>query len=90
LEVASPSSKEFRTLEARHLAVGSASLNIRYPENWVGKLHAQLTGSGSVNLRGNNLQYSGGGRDQYVWRGNGHLNEVEAIGRGSGSINFSC
>lgn len=91
LTVASSSSHDLRNLEATHLVRQSGSQRIEYPRRWLGKLHMQSRGSGSMSASGSGLQFDqDSNREKYGWRGDGELNEVEIIGLGSGSARFSC
>lgn len=87
-----PSSLGLDQLDATHLSHGSGSINIRYPENWLGIVHAKSHGSGSVHAEGPGLEYGlKGSREIYAWRGRGdELRTVSLVGQGSGSIRFNC
>jgi hypothetical protein len=91
LTVASSSSHDLRSLEALHLSRQSGSVRVDYPRRWLGKLHMQSMGSGSMKASGSGLQFEqDGNREKFAWRGDGDLNEIEIIGQGSGSGSFTC
>ena len=90
LTIISSNDGDATAIEAKHVSTQSASLNIGYPESWMGKVHAFIDGSGHVGMSGTDLEKSGGGRNVYGWRGDGDLKEVEIHGMGSGSVKFTC
>ena len=91
LSVASSSSHDLRNLQATHLARSSGSLRIYYPRRWLGKLHMQSFGSGSMHASGSGLEFDQDSkREKYAWRGEGDLKGVEVIAKGSGSATFTC
>lgn len=77
-------------LEASHMATGSGSTTLRYPPQWEGGVHVQSTGSGSLNVFGQGLEYERQSRgDVLAWRGEGKkMIDVSSVG--SGSIGFFC
>jgi hypothetical protein len=79
-------------LSAHHHSTGSGSMTINYPSTWEGRIHARSVGSGSVDVRGQGLQFERyGSRDIVGWRGgekNRKLIDLNTLG--SGSINFRC
>ena len=79
-------------LVASHVVRGSGSLNIFYPDEWMGIVHAKGLGHGSVQARGRDLEFGmRGSREVYAWRGRGdNLKTVSVVGEGSGSIQFNC
>jgi len=78
-------------LQANHHSLGSGSIILKYSPNWTGKMHAKIVGSGGVKATGDGLQFQqNGNKEVYAWRGSGDLATVEAIGQGSGKIDFAC
>jgi hypothetical protein len=79
-------------LVAHHQSTGSGSMTIKYPSTWEGGVHLKLVGSGSVNVRGQGLQFDEYGRKEVVgWRGGEKNRKVIDVNTlGSGSISFSC
>lgn len=74
----------------KHSMAGSGSMNVHYPPQWEGGVHARSVGSGSVRVRGQGLQYDmRGSREVIGRRGNGET-MVDIRGLGSGSIDFTC
>jgi hypothetical protein len=91
ISVAAASSGDLSTLSALHLMRGSGSASISYPTSWIGKLHMQCMGSGSLRASGRGLQFAqDGNREKYAWRGHGDLKDVEIVSQASGSVNFRC
>lgn len=80
--------------QADHKVKGSGSVNIHYPRDWQGLVHASCGGSGSINVRGHGLEYDKRGNTEvYAWRGldDPDLNKAVQIRvDGSGSIGFHC
>lgn len=79
-------------LVAHHHSTGSGSMHIRYPSTWDGDIHAKSVGSGSVNVRGQGLQFEQrDSREVVAWRGEEKSRKViDVTTLGSGSINFAC
>ena len=91
------SATEVKALQASHIVQGSSSLNVEYPSSWEGVVHAQIKGSGTVTVDGSDLEFQGGGRNVWAKRGgkggekgDGDLKGVEVIGKGSGTVRFTC
>lgn len=81
-------------LRAHHHSTGSASVHVDYPREWEGLVHASVGGSGSVNVRGEGLEFDRrGNKEVWAWRGS-DLPDVEGAIQvrcdGSGTVNFSC
>lgn len=81
-------------LQAKHHSTGSGSMNINYPRDWFGMVHASIGGSGNVSVRGDGLEYDKRGKSEvYAWRGvdlgSAYVN-VELRTDGSGGESFSC
>lgn len=79
---------------AKHYCTGSGSLNVRYPSEWMGLVHASVGGGGSINVRGSGLEYDKRGNGEvYAWRGTDEPDldrAVELRIDGSGSVGYSC
>ena len=81
------------SLMAGHRCVGSGSLNVAYPSEWEGRVHAKSLGSGSVQVRGWGLQFERkGSKDVVAWKGDvsEYAKTVNVGSLGSGSVQFQC
>ena len=87
-----PITRTLDNLISSHRSINSGSLSIVYPTEWSGIVHAKSFASGSVNARGDELEFGvRTTREIYGWRGAGDdLKTVSVVGEGSGSINFAC
>jgi hypothetical protein len=82
-----------KNLTALHRTVSSGMLDIEYPREWEGRVHACCRGTGKVDVHGEGLHFQGGGTDVYAWRGedawrNGKI--IEVISEGSGLVKFKA
>jgi hypothetical protein len=82
-----------RNLTALHRTVSSGMLDIDYPREWEGRVHAWCRGTGKVDVHGEGLNFQGGGTDVYAWRGedasrNGKI--IEVVSEGSGLVKFNA
>jgi len=79
---------------ASHKSTGSGGVNVHYPREWIGLVHASVGGSGSTRVSGSGLEYDKRGNyEVYAWRGvvDPDLSKaVEVRCDNSGSVGFSC
>jgi hypothetical protein len=86
-------SHTLKNLTAVHKSVTSGLLDVRYPREWEGKVHAWSEGTGMVDVKGEGLNFQGGGNDVYAWRGEGALESgkaVQVVSVGSGMVIFKA
>lgn len=87
-----PAAIPLSNLRAEHHVLGTGSMDITYPTNWQGEVHANASPVGQIEVDGEGLVYTQG-RHQEVraHRGSSHApNSVEIISEGTGSIAFKC
>lgn len=85
--------KALKNLTALHKSTSTGMLDVRYPSEWEGRLHAWCEGTGSVNVHGEGLNLQGGQRDVYAWRGrdaSSHGKVVEVVSEGTGMVSFKA
>jgi hypothetical protein len=80
-----------RAIEASHTVRGSASMNIAYPADWEGMVHATGYGSGSLGASGRGLIVNKeSSHELYGYRGSKAGHNIEISELGSGSVRFTC
>jgi hypothetical protein len=82
-----------RNLTAVHKSRGSGMLNVKYPSEWEGRLHAWCEGTGRVDVRGDGLNFQGGGTDVYAWRGKDAAEKgkiIDVVSEGTGMVSFKA
>jgi hypothetical protein len=80
-----------KNLTALHRTRTSGMLDVDYPREWEGRLHAWCRGSGSVDVQGDGLNFQGGGKDVYAWRGRTAASSgkiIEVVSEGTGMVKF--
>lgn len=80
-----------KNLTAIHRTRTSGMLDVNYPREWEGRVHAWCKGTGQVDVQGEGLHVQGRGTDVYAWRGedaakNGKT--IEAVSEGTGMVRF--
>lgn len=80
-----------KNLTAVHRTRSTGMLDVLYPRQWEGRVHAWCGGTGSVDVKGDGLNFQGGGSDVYAWRGddaarNGKI--IEVVSEGTGLVKF--
>jgi hypothetical protein len=82
-----------KNLTAVHKSKVSGMLDVRYPGSWEGKVHVWCEGTGHVDVRGDGLNFQGGGNDVYAYRGKDALKDgktIEVVSEGTGLIRFKA
>lgn len=82
-----------RRLTAVHKSTVTGMLDVKYPREWVGKVHVWCEGTGQVEVKGDGLNLQGGGTDVYAWRGEDALEKgktVEVVSEGTGMVRFQA
>ena len=80
-----------KNLTASHKSTSSGMLDVSYPSEWEGRVHAWCEVTGRVNVHGKGLNSQGGGTDVYAWRGKDALRHgkvVEVVSEGTGMVTF--
>ncbi len=82
-----------KNLTAVHRSTSTGTLDVTYPREWEGRVHAWCSGTGSVDVRGEGLNLQGGGKNIYAWRGedaskNGKV--IEVVSEHTGSVRFKA
>lgn len=82
-----------KNLTAVHRSKSTGMIDVHYPQEWEGRVHAYCKGSGQVDVQGEGLNRQGGGTDVYAWRGedaarNGRI--VEVVSEGTGLVRFKA
>lgn len=80
-----------KNLTAVHRTRSTGMLDVLYPQQWEGRVHAWCRGTGAVDVKGDGLNFQGGGSDVYAWRGddaarNGKI--IEVVSEGTGFVKF--
>jgi hypothetical protein len=80
-----------RNLTALHRSRMTGMLDVSYPREWEGRIHAWCKGVGKVDVSGEGLNFQGGGSDVYAWRGNDAQRNgriIEIVSEGTGMVRF--
>jgi hypothetical protein len=80
-----------KNLTAIHRSRTTGMLDVNYPREWEGRLHAWCKGTGQVVVKGDGLIFQGGGKDVYAWRGHDAAEigkTIEVVSDGTGLVNF--
>jgi hypothetical protein len=84
----------FKQLTATHRSRTSGMLDVTYPREWEGRMHAWCKGTGQVAVHGDGLNIEGGGgKNVYAWRGEGAVENgktIEVVSDGTGLVKFSA
>lgn len=79
-------------LQANHHGLTTATLNIQYPAQWYGEIHAVSMPMGNVHVQGRDLVYTKNGEFEVIAHRGSYLNTrtIKIVSEGTGSIQFSC
>ena len=80
-----------KNLTAVHRTRSTGMLDVHYPPEWEGRVHAWCRGTGAVDVQGMGLNFQRGGKDVYAWRGNDaskNGNVIEVVSEGTGFVRF--
>lgn len=80
-----------KNLTAVHKSRATGMLDIRYPGEWEGRVHAWSQGTGVVDVKGDGLNFQTVGKDVYAWRGDnaskgGRI--LDVVSEGTGLVRF--
>jgi hypothetical protein len=83
-----------KNLTAIHRSKTTGMLDVTYPREWEGRIHAWCRGTGQVVVHGDGLNLEGrGGKSVYGWRGEGTVENgktIEVVSDGTGLVDFSA